>query len=1402
MTVKLRIAALAGAGVLGVAGIAVSTPPVVAAGSGYWVDSTSAVCSDLGGGAQAVPFCTISAAAKKAIAPGDTVHVAPGTYREQVTVAGSGTPVDPITFVADAPGVVILGTQDLSGATWAATNGSAWSTGFAPPSAPRQVYLDGSRLSQAASATGTTPGSWFYDATAKVLYVDAGGSANPAAGHQIEAGAQSFGVTATARSNLVISGFTARWQNLAGFRALTSSTVTFDRVSAVGSAVNGVLLDGCTAGAVVSGASISGSLSTGIKLNNTTGARVSGSTSRDNSLHGIGLANSPSNTIAGNTTYANASASLTATAVGIDVNTGSTDNVITSNVSHGNQDSGIQVYAGSHRALVARNIVYSNGDHGLDTLNSTGVRYLNNTSYRNHRDGLSIEGTSTGATSVNNILLDNGVDTNEFDLYVDPGSASGFTGDRDVVYNHATQAPIKVAGTTYKRLVDYVAATGQEAHGLARAPAFVAPGSADFHLQGGSPAVDSGDSSATGFTAVDPEGHGPADDPIVPDTGTGSPAYADRGALEFQPDGTVADYAPHSALVVDPAAVAVPPAATVTADGSGSGDADVHPIASYSFDFGDGTMPVTQTTPIASHAYRGTGTFTVTLVVTDDAGLTDTARADVDVTGRSLQTYRVEQTAAACSDGGNGTSVVPFCSIGAALKKALSGDTVLVGAGQYREQVTPTGASDPDVPLTLQGSPGAVVLGSDDLSDAGGWSATGTTAWIHTFTPVAAPTQVWVDNVALVQAASAGTTTPNSWFYDATARQLYVDTGGANPAVGHAVSAAARNFGLLVRNQTNIAISGLAVRQTNLIGVFVDSSDRVALSGLTVSQAGSHGVSIERSTGASVSDVTSSGNASIGIRFNDSSASTLTRASTHDNLFHGVSLQHSRQIVVSDVTSFGNLRPGTRVAAGIDVSLGSVDCIVQDSTVHHNDDSGLEAYTASTGTVFRRNVSYDNGDHGIDNFQATGSVVVANTVVGNATAGINFEGGSTSGTTRDNIASDNAIGSTRTIGEIRIDEASAAGGSYNRDLVFHTGGGPLFEWASQPYTTVASFQAVSGQEPDGLSGSPTFVNVAGRDLRLASTSPAIDAAFTGITAWKSRDHDQNVPMDDPSRADTGNGPDSYADLGAFEYGGPAALGTVSPTTGLAPLAVQVNGTASVGLTAPLAAYRWACGNGTTLTTANGTCTYATAGVFTPMLTVTDTAGRSDTWSGTVTVTADAPPVAALKATPTSGYAPQAVVLDASASTDTDSTPIASFTFNCGNGQTGAAQPGPTFSCTYPKSGTFTASVVVRDSAGLSSTRSLTVKILADAAPNAVLSLSDTSITRGSSVGADGSASTDVDNTPIASYRFDCGNGMRTAEQSSPRTTCTYPTTGKFTIQLWVTDTAQLTRSVTKSVRVR
>ncbi len=81
---------------------------------------------------------------------------------------------------------------------------------------------------------------------------------------------------------------------------------------------------------------------------------------------------------------------------------------------------------------MVRNICWSNGDHGFDTLSSTDVRYVNNTAYGNRRDGISVEGTSLRATLANNLLVDNGAATNEYDLYVDASSAPGFAADHDL----------------------------------------------------------------------------------------------------------------------------------------------------------------------------------------------------------------------------------------------------------------------------------------------------------------------------------------------------------------------------------------------------------------------------------------------------------------------------------------------------------------------------------------------------------------------------------------------------------------------------------------------------------------------------------------------------------------------------------------------------------------------------------------------------------------------------------------------------------------------------------------------------------------------------------------------------------------------------------------------------------
>jgi uncharacterized repeat protein (TIGR01451 family) len=71
---------------------------------------------------------------------------------------------------------------------------------------------------------------------------------------------------------------------------------------------------------------------------------------------------------------------------------------------------------------------------------------------------------------------------------------------------------------------------------------------------------------------------------------------------------------------------------SVNLDGSGSSDPDAgDTIASYTFRFGDGSTPVTRSTPTVSHTYSNPGTYHATLTVTDSRGLESTNAAAVDI---------------------------------------------------------------------------------------------------------------------------------------------------------------------------------------------------------------------------------------------------------------------------------------------------------------------------------------------------------------------------------------------------------------------------------------------------------------------------------------------------------------------------------------------------------------------------------------------------------------------------------------------------------------------------------------------------------------------------------------------------------------------------------------------------
>ncbi|WP_283401380.1 PKD domain-containing protein [Halobellus salinus] len=95
----------------------------------------------------------------------------------------------------------------------------------------------------------------------------------------------------------------------------------------------------------------------------------------------------------------------------------------------------------------------------------------------------------------------------------------------------------------------------------------------------------------------------------------------------------VGDTVPPSAVIDAPASVTN--GSAVTVDASASSDAGG--IASYEWDFGDGTTATGPASTTATHTYTSPGAYTVTLQVTDKAGNIGTTTAEVRVNGPTAQ---------------------------------------------------------------------------------------------------------------------------------------------------------------------------------------------------------------------------------------------------------------------------------------------------------------------------------------------------------------------------------------------------------------------------------------------------------------------------------------------------------------------------------------------------------------------------------------------------------------------------------------------------------------------------------------------------------------------------------------------------------------------------------------------
>ena len=206
---------------------------------------------------------------------------------------------------------------------------------------------------------------------------------------------------------------------------------------------------------------------------------------------------------------------------------------------------------------VVNNLVYANSNFGIviNGNNGQGPSVINNSVFQDVGDALRLNST-TGVQVFNNILWVNAGRA----IFVDSGSQSGFTSDRNLV----TRGPNPIApgenasvgffnGANVITLSAFQAASGKDLHSVEVDPNWIDINGADnvlgystagvgydggaddnFGLFRDSPAIDRGNGDVAPNT--DFLGAARHDDPGTPDTGVGDPTFADIGAFEFLGD--------------------------------------------------------------------------------------------------------------------------------------------------------------------------------------------------------------------------------------------------------------------------------------------------------------------------------------------------------------------------------------------------------------------------------------------------------------------------------------------------------------------------------------------------------------------------------------------------------------------------------------------------------------------------------------------------------------------------------------------------------------------------------------------------------------------------------------------------------------------------------------------------
>ena len=169
---------------------------------------------------------------------------------------------------------------------------------------------------------------------------------------------------------------------------------------------------------------------------------------------------------------------------------------------------------------------------------------------------------------------------------------------------------------------------------------------------------------------------------------------------------------------------------------------------------------------------------------------------------------------------------------------------------------------------------------------------------------------------------------------------------------------------------------------------------------------------------------------------------------------------------------------------------------------------------------------------------------------------------------------------------------------------------------------------------------------------------------------------------------------------------PLVVLTADPVSGMAPLEVRFEGSASVSPAGVINLFNWDFGDGNSSEEADVTHTYVQNGSYYAKLTITDDAANSATDSVLIRVVAA--PVASFTVTPESGNPPLEVIVDASGSTAGEGS-IISYTWDFGDG-TIIVQGDLVETHTYQDVGIYTIVLNIETDLGLSDTSERVINV--------------------------------------------------------------------------------------------